>query len=53
MKKILGTLLLATSFISCKSNEDKACDLIRNVMFETMYDYQSYEPISTTLIMTP
>lgn len=51
MKKILSILLFFPLFMSCKTNEEKIQDLIREQMFQTLYDYQSYEPIQTTDIM--
>lgn len=53
MKHLLWTILLAMTMVSCKSDEEKVNDLIRNVMFETLFDYQSYEPIKTNWMMTP
>ena len=38
--------------ISCKSNEDKINDLIREQMFHTLNDYQSYEPIENHITET-
>lgn len=52
MKKILFLFLLMPLLISCKSNEDKINDLIREQMFHTLYDYQSYEPIETQITET-
>lgn len=48
MKKLLPLyLLLIIGFTSCKSNEEKALELINEKMFTTLYDYESYEPIET------
>ena len=52
MKKILFLFLFMPLLISCKSNEDKINDLIREQMFQTLYDYQSYEPIETHITET-
>lgn len=38
---------MTVSFVSCKSHEEKIQDLIREQMFQTLYDYKSYEPIET------
>lgn len=51
MKKILSILLFFPLFMSCKTNEEKIQDLIREQMFQTLYDYQSYEPIETSNIV--
>jgi hypothetical protein len=32
---------------SCKSEIEKAEEIIRAYMFETLYDYDSYQPINT------
>lgn len=50
MKKLISLLLLIPLLLSCKSNEDKVNELIRNHMFQTLYDYQSYEPILTEIM---
>lgn len=48
MKKILlSCLILIIGLTSCKSNEEKALDLIDKEMFKTLFDYDSYEPIET------
>lgn len=52
MKKILFLFLFMPFLISCKSNEEKINDLIREQMFHTLYDYQSYEPIETKITET-
>lgn len=33
----------------CKSREEKAAELIKQEMFKTLYDFESYEPIETKL----
>ena len=52
MKKGLFFFLFMPFLISCKSNEEKINDLIREQMFHTLYDYQSYEPIETKITET-
>lgn len=52
MKKS-GFLLILTfvvvNFSSCLSDQSKGEKLIRNYMFSTAYDYDSYEPIETNV----
>lgn len=36
-------------FSGCKSNEEKAAELIRNELSKNLYDYDSYEPIETVV----
>lgn len=49
MKKLILILAAVSAIflISCKSEIEKAEDIIRAYMFETLYDYDSYQPIST------
>ena len=47
MKKILLLMFILLSVSSCKSEKDKVEELIRSYMFEVLYDYDSYQPIST------
>lgn len=35
--------------VSCKSKEEKALELINDYMFSTLYDYESYQPIETSI----
>lgn len=51
MKKyvILLTIFAAFSVTGCKSNEEKANELIRAELSKTLYDYESYQPIETTI----
>lgn len=53
MKKVLQyTILLVlaiVSFSACKSNEQKAAALIKYYMFKNLFDYESYEPIETSI----
>lgn len=44
---ILLTALSLLGFTSCKSNEDKANELIRAELSKTLYDFDSYQPIET------
>lgn len=41
---MFGVLLLS----ACSSKEDNATETIKNEMFKTLYDFNSYEPIETT-----
>lgn len=36
-------------FVSCKSKEEKAAELIKSELSKTLYDIDSYEPIETTV----
>ena len=47
MKKILFILAIVAGLCSCKSEKEVAEEIIRNYMFETLYDYDSYQPISS------
>ncbi len=48
MKKILFLLLASTVILaSCKSNEEKAEELIKKELSKTLYDFDSYQPIET------
>lgn len=52
MKKIFisACILLCTiTLSSCKSKEEKALEIIKNEMFKTLYDFESYEPIETRI----
>lgn len=49
MKKILLLFLMFPLFIGCKSKEEKALNLINDNMFKTLYDYDSYQPVETTI----
>ena len=42
-------ILLAIMLVSCASKEDKANKLIKQYMYESLYDYESYEPMKTTV----
>ena len=51
MKRIIYMLLLVVFvpfvFISCKSKEDKAAELIKTELSKTLYNFDSYQPIET------
>ena len=47
MKKILFLLAMITCLYSCKSEAERAEEIIREYMFESLYDYESYQPIRT------
>ena len=53
MRKILQYAILLVlaivSFSACKSNEQKAAALIKDYMFKNLFDYESYEPIETSI----
>ena len=50
MKKIIFITLSAIFVLSgCKSKEDKALEVIKNQMFQTLYDFESYQPIETKI----
>lgn len=46
---ILLFLVIALALSSCQSKEEKAAELIKNELSKTLYDFQSYEPIETTV----
>ena len=41
--------VLAGIFVSCTSDEKKANKLIKQYMFENLYDYESYQPTKTQI----
>lgn len=47
--KFCLSLLLAITLASCASKEDKANKLIKDYMYENLYDFESYEPMKTTI----
>ena len=49
MKKciILLTIIATLCITSCKSNEEKANELIRAELSKTLYDFDSYQPVET------
>ena len=46
---VLSTVILATAATSCKSKEEKAAELIKKELSYELYDFQSYEPITTVV----
>ena len=49
MKKLIFAFLTCIVLFGCKSKEDKVADLIKDEMFKTLYDFESYEPIETKI----
>lgn len=49
MKKLLLIILTLPLIISCKSKEEKALALINESMFKNLFDYDSYQPIETSI----
>ena len=50
MKKILFAMIAsAVLFASCQSKEKKAEELIKSELSKTLYDFDSYQPIETTV----
>ena len=49
MKKLIFAFLTCIVFFGCKSKEDKVANLIKDEMFKTLYDFESYEPIETKI----
>lgn len=48
MKNVIIMALTAIFILSgCKSKEEKALEIIKNEMFKTLYDFESYQPIET------
>lgn len=49
MKKLVSVLLFTATliFVSCQSKEEKASELIKNDLFKTLNDFESYQPIET------
>ena len=42
-------IFVAILSISCKSNEEKAAEFIKKELSKTLYDFDSYQPIETTV----
>lgn len=42
-------MMVAFSLGGCQSREEKAAKLIKEEMFKTLYDFESYEPIETKI----
>ena len=49
MRKILSFLFVFLLLCSCQSREEKVAELIKQEMFKTLYDFESYEPIETKI----
>lgn len=49
MRTVLFILLSTVLFSGCKSREEKVAELIKQDMFKTLYDFESYEPIETKI----
>ena len=49
MKRIIIFIPVLCLLVSCKSKEEKALELIDQQMFQTLYDYESYQPVETKL----
>lgn len=49
MKNVLSSFLISLLLFSCQSREEKAEELIKQDMFKTLYDFESYEPIETRI----
>jgi hypothetical protein len=47
--KIYLLLLLPLLIVGCKSNEEKAEELIKTELSKTLYDFESYSPVETTV----
>lgn len=48
MKKLI-VLFCVLLLVGCKSKEEKALALIKEEMFKTLYDYDSYQPVDTQI----
>ena len=49
MKKILSSLIVSLLLFGCQNREEKAAELIKQEMFKTLYNFESYEPIETKI----
>ena len=52
MKRLLKLIMFAmfaTYLVSCQSKEEKAEEFIKNELSKTLYDFDSYQPIETTV----
>ena len=47
--KLMMFVMFATYFVSCQSKEEKAEEFIKNELSKTLYDFESYQPIETTV----
>ena len=46
---IVFSVVILCTFVSCKSNEEKAAGRIKTELSKTLLDFESYEPIETTV----
>lgn len=49
MKKLFLLFATVLFLYSCTSKEEKAQELIKNDMYKTLFDFESYEPIETII----
>ncbi len=49
MKQTFLLLLFSALMVACQSKEEKAAELIKNELSKTLYDFESYSPIETTV----
>ncbi len=49
MKKTIAITFVFAIFYNCANKEENIAKLIKNDMFENLYDFSSYEPISTKI----
>lgn len=49
MKNYIVFSAICLCLFGCKSREEKATELIKQEMFKTLYNFESYEPIETKL----
>ena len=41
--------IVSIIMVSCQSKEEKAAEFIKNELSKTLYDFESYQPIETTV----
>lgn len=46
---LMMAIMFATYMASCQSKEEKAEEFIKNELSKTLYDFESYQPIETTV----
>lgn len=49
MKQTFLLLFFPILMVACQSKEEKAAELIKNELSKTLYDFESYSPIETTV----
>lgn len=47
--KLMMVVMFAIYMVSCQSKEEKAEEFIKNELSKTLYDFESYQPIETTV----